>query len=254
MLLLNSIGAKYFNMVSSLAAPKAATELKYDELLKLLENHLAPKKNVLVAQHKFLSKYQTEGKSVAEFVAELRNEINDCKFISPCQCEVAIDSVFLRAQFIRGICDNNIREQLLQSSDCDFEEIVSKALALEAAKIDAKALSYATSSNNATQVNKIFNKKPYKPVKKQHKPRIDYKRLGIAGLCLRCGKNNHFARECLSKNLKCNLCSKQGHVGKVCITSRLAEGSKSKKPRLLHKSSADGFQLWCFQNCKCLSY
>lgn len=59
-LLLNSIGAKYFNMITALAAPKLPTALKYDELIKFLEEHLAPKKNVLVVQHQFLSRYQTD--------------------------------------------------------------------------------------------------------------------------------------------------------------------------------------------------
>lgn len=39
-LLLNSIGATYFNTVTALAAPKTANELTYDELVKILENHL----------------------------------------------------------------------------------------------------------------------------------------------------------------------------------------------------------------------
>ncbi|XP_058983670.1 uncharacterized protein K02A2.6-like [Musca domestica] len=203
-LLLNSIGAKYFNMVTALAAPRAAADLQYDELLTILQNHLAPKKNVLVAQHKFLSKYQMQGQSVADFVAALRTDINSCEFVSPCKCGASIADVFLRAQFIRGLCDNTVREQLLQSSTAKIDEIVGKALALEAAKMDARELSQATG---------------------QQKRKVNYEQLGIAGLCLRCGKNNHFAKECRSnKNLKCNLCAKQGHVAKVCIASLLADG------------------------------
>jgi len=54
-LLLNSIGAKYFKMISALSAPQQPKEKTYDELIKLLEKHLAPEKNILVAQHIFLS-------------------------------------------------------------------------------------------------------------------------------------------------------------------------------------------------------
>lgn len=74
-LLFNSIGAKNFNAIAALAAPKAPNELQYDELMDLLEEHLAPKKNILVAQHQFLSKYQTEQQSIAEYVAALRSNI-----------------------------------------------------------------------------------------------------------------------------------------------------------------------------------
>lgn len=64
-LLLNSIGAKSYNLLTALSAPKTPTELNYAELLKVLETHLAPKKNVLVAQHKFLQKYQSDTQSIA---------------------------------------------------------------------------------------------------------------------------------------------------------------------------------------------
>lgn len=244
-LLLNSIGAKYFNMVTALAAPKAATDLSYKELLQLLENHLEPKANVMVAQHKFLSKYQNENQSVADFVAALRSDINACEFVSPCDCKISIADVFLRAQFIRGICDNNIREQLLQASTSKFEEIVSKALALEAAKADARELSQANSSNsNATDINKIFNNRKssneFKSQQLQKKHKVNFEQLGIAGLCLRCGKSNHMAKHCRSSsNLKCNLCAKHGHVAKVCIASLLANGPNAgHKDKISTRSSS----------------
>lgn len=110
---LNSIGAKNFNMIAALAAPKIPGELKYEELINLLEKHLVSKKNILVAQHQFLSKYQTEQQPIAEYVAALRSNIGECKFICPYNCRNSIADIFLRAQFIRGIQDNSIREQLL---------------------------------------------------------------------------------------------------------------------------------------------
>ena len=89
-------------------------------MLALLKGHLSPKKNVLVAQHQFLSKYQKEGQSVSEFVAALRADISECEFLSPCACGASVVDLFLRAQFIRGITNNNLREQLLQSDSIKF--------------------------------------------------------------------------------------------------------------------------------------
>ncbi|XP_017494077.1 PREDICTED: uncharacterized protein K02A2.6-like, partial [Rhagoletis zephyria] len=188
-LLLNSIGAKNFNTITALAAPKEVTELQYDELLKILEAHFSPKKNVLVAQHKFISKYQNDQQSVADFVTELRRGINECEFISPCSCRAQIADIFLRAQFIRGIHNNSIREQL-QSGTCKFDEIFSKALALKAAKMDARELAHGTQNvSNSTDINKITFKKKSKPLKSQSKSRsspksstINYAELGMAWL------------------------------------------------------------------------
>ena len=75
-LLLNSIGAKNFNMITALATPTSSGELEYGILMKFLEDHLAPKKNILVAQQKFLLKYQTGQQSMLN----LTDNIGDCEF------------------------------------------------------------------------------------------------------------------------------------------------------------------------------
>jgi len=53
--------------------------------------------------------------------------------------------------------------------------------------------------------------------RKQSKFRIDYANLGIDGLCLRCGRDNHLVKDCKTdkSNLQCTGCSKTGHVIKV---------------------------------------
>ncbi|XP_039315549.1 uncharacterized protein LOC120360052 [Solenopsis invicta] len=236
-MLLNSIGATYYNMLAALVAPQMPTMLEYQNLVEVLEKHLCPKKNILVAQHRFLSTYQNENQSLAEYTALLRRDIADCEFISPCDCKVFIAEIFLRAQFIRGIKDNSIREQLLQSNVSTFKEISEKALALEASKIDSRELSKnqpAVHSFNTEDVNKVIKQQKSRrdtstsrkrnseknPSRHNHRPRsksrIDYKRLGIEGLCLRCGNNNHLAKDCRIKisSLKCTACSKSGHLSK----------------------------------------
>lgn len=232
-LLLNSIGTNTFNVITSLAAPKSPTELKYEELLALLITHLSPTKNVLVAQHRFLSKYQNDQQTIAEYIATLRAEIIECEFTSPCNCKISIADMFLRAQFIRGIRDCHIREQLLQSSTAKFDEIVAKALALEAAKSDARELAdkAGPSTNISTDINKISNfKKSKRPAKHVNQNRINYQDLGISGLCFRCGRNNHQAKECRTDKgkLKCSSCNKTGHVSKVCIKGIIKTNSGSK--------------------------
>ncbi|XP_065224370.1 uncharacterized protein K02A2.6-like [Planococcus citri] len=116
----------FATLLASLASPKAVESLKYTELIELLDGYLAPARNVLVAQHQFLSKYQNENQSISEYVASLRISISD---------------IFLRAQFIRGLRDNYIREQLLQSSEEAFDSTIKKAIALEASKNDSKQIS-----------------------------------------------------------------------------------------------------------------
>jgi hypothetical protein len=44
--LINCLGAKHYNLISSLTAPNRPDSKTYTELLKLLNEHLCPKKNI----------------------------------------------------------------------------------------------------------------------------------------------------------------------------------------------------------------
>lgn len=155
-LLLNSIGAPNYNTLSALVAPKKPTEFSYSELIKKLEEHLAPARNTLVSQHHFLSKYQSN-ESIADYVATLRKELALCEFISKCECgkNVSVVETFLRAQFICGIRDQSITERLLQGNETDFNKIVASAISFEAAKADSRALSTKQDNNTTESINRL---------------------------------------------------------------------------------------------------
>lgn len=258
-MLINSIGASNYNILSALIAPKSPTEFDYEELVKVLENHLAPKKNPLVSQHYFLSTYQKQDSSISEYVSELRRDIADCKFTVTCECskELSVADVFLRAQFIRGIKDSWIKEQILQSELTDFNDIVNKAIALEASKIESRELSKSQPFNrgitNTEDINKISkSSRQLKNAKssstnqnikqkgtssnqrmKSNQNRIDFEKLGINNLCLRCGNSNHLSRDCRvnPSKLKCRSCHSVGHVQKVCIRT-LLNSQRSSSPKI----------------------
>ena len=52
-----------------------------------------------------------------------------------------------------------MREQLLQSKSSKYEEIVSKVLVLEVAKLHSKEFSHCTTNSSSLYVNKIFKRK-----------------------------------------------------------------------------------------------
>ena len=250
-LLMNSIGAKHYETIVAISAPRHVQDIAYDELLNILSLYFAPKRNVLVVQHEFLSTYQKEEESIAEYCASLRRNINACQFISPCDCRNDISDIFLRAQFIRGIKDNHIREELLQAEETDFKKIVEKSVSLEASKRDCQLLANNNNYDNSTvTINKLDShanraRSSFRHRQDEHRSmsqnrlrrtksqgrsqKIDYHALGIDGLCLRCGRNNHTARDCKSnrKNLKCSGCKKSGHIAKVCIKTLLTSQSSS---------------------------
>lgn len=118
-LLFNSIGAKTFNVLSSLSAPKQPSKLNYDELL-LLETHLAQKRSIFIICHQFFSKCQSENQSIAEYVGYLHTDIGECEWICPCGCKAYFVDVILKTQFTREVRDSSIQEQLLKNEKWGF--------------------------------------------------------------------------------------------------------------------------------------
>ncbi|XP_073822160.1 uncharacterized protein [Musca autumnalis] len=223
-MLINSIGSTHYKLLVSIVAPKLVTEIEYDDLIKKLEEHLCPNKNILVTQHRFLSTYQREDQTIADYVALLRRDTNECNFVSTCDCKADISNIFLRAQFIRGINDNSIREHLLQSDEAEFDKIIQKALSLEASKIDSREINTTNTHATTSDVNRIQTRtsrqssrqKYNRSSKSNHrsKSRVNYSHLGIDHLCIRCGRDNHKSKDCRTNpnNLKCKSCGKKGHL------------------------------------------
>ncbi|XP_037814014.1 uncharacterized protein K02A2.6-like [Lucilia sericata] len=98
-----------------------------------------------------------------------------------------ISNICLRAQFIRGLKDNTIREQLLQSEEAEFEKIIQRALSLEASKIDSREIN--TKQTICSDINKIQAgtssrrrsrlKNRSSSTQRNSKSRLDYRKLII---------------------------------------------------------------------------
>ena len=105
-----------------------------------------------------------------------------------------------------------------------------------------------TSFNTSEVINKI-NQSRSRSNSKNHthqnrarsksRSKLDYNRLGISDICLRCGRNNHRVQDCRCKisALKCNSCQKTGHVSKVCISTLLRE--RKNRPNSTNTNAID---------------
>ena len=239
MVLINCLGSKYYKLLSTLTSPDLPTTKTYPELITLLKNHLAPKNNILTEQHKFFTRKQNQYESISSYIAALKELAKTCDFKTHCNtpdCNKFTMNLLLRAQFIRGLLDNDIREKILQEADITLDKALQMALAIEASKIQNREI--YNNSNFSDNVNKVDSR--YKFSRKRNKSRagrstsksrnqnLDLQKLGLDGLCLHCGRNNHQTRECrVIKKLRCRDCKKPGHISKVCI-STLLSNSKTK--------------------------
>ncbi|KAL3279151.1 hypothetical protein HHI36_016665 [Cryptolaemus montrouzieri] len=98
-----------------------------------------------------------ENHSISDFMASLQKDICDCDFHITCGCnkQVSCSEIFLRAQFIRGLKDNWIREYLLQSNVTNFDELFNEAVALKASRIESKEISNQQNTSEVPGLNKL---------------------------------------------------------------------------------------------------
>lgn len=257
-LLCSSIGKECYNNLAAFLGPdQPVKEIEYSDLVTHFLKMLSPTVSTVVAQHYFLNITQQPQQSISDFVATLKGNLKDCDFYvlcpsASCKRKISIADTFLRAQFIRGLKDNWIREQLLQdySDDKNFETLLKKATALEASQYESNQLTKPIDrssdslehthrvtresrphhrNRNPQQPHARNNSRPSSPHQGHRSPshprkhRVDYKALGINGFCLNCGRANHLSRDCRTdrQSLKCTACKRTGHVAKVCITTLL---------------------------------
>ena len=65
--LLSSIGSKAYKTLASLVAPQTSGAKSYEELVKLMEEHLSPKLPVIVQRSRFHSRVRQQGESVSVY-------------------------------------------------------------------------------------------------------------------------------------------------------------------------------------------
>ena len=72
--LLSICGASTYQLIRSLVTPhRPGDKLKgFDEIVKLVRDHLTPASSCIVRRFHFNSRFQKEGEAVSKFVAELR--------------------------------------------------------------------------------------------------------------------------------------------------------------------------------------
>ncbi len=174
---------------------------------RLLQKH-SPQANVTVEQRKFFARIQQNNELITEYIAASRKLASTREFAYE-SCKASVSSTLLRVRFIRGVAASSLRERIL-CEKLAFEDAMSKALAYDASKVDAKSIANATlgpAAATQTTVNKVFHqprsKTPDPPVQKtQNRRRLnrsksrgaDFRVLGIDKLSIKCGRDNRTKR------------------------------------------------------------
>ena len=184
---LTVIGAKTYAILEHILAPDKPKDKTLVELKVVLLSHFEPEPLVIAERFHFHKRDQKEGEPLADFVAELK------RLASKCQFGTHLDDA-LQDRFVCGLCNENIQKILLMEKVLKFNAAVEKALQLEAAEVNMKAMKFGR-SGEGTAVNKVL----------QQRER-----------CIHWGKFNHTAIQCRFKEAMCHTCNKKGHISTVC--------------------------------------
>ena len=209
--LLSSIGATTYVILSDLLAPTKPGEKSFDEISTALCSHFEPKRSVITERFHFHKRDQAAGETISDFDAALRKLAIHCQFGDTLQ-----DT--LRDRFVCGLRHDAIQRRLLSESDLTYKKALEISRGMEAADKDTK--SFKTTDPMIKKIGSRFQ--------------------NAAGRnCYRCGRSNHTAATCKFKDAKCLKCGKQGHIAPACQTSKRKQSRTPRQKQKTHHLEAD---------------
>ena len=139
----------FLTVILDILAPDKPKDKTLVELKVVLLSHFEPEPLVIAERFHFHKRDQKEGEPLADFVAELR------RLASKCQFGTHLDDA-LRDRFVCGLRNESIQKILLMEKALKFNAAVEKALQLEAAEVNTKAMKFGR-SGEGTAVNKVYS-------------------------------------------------------------------------------------------------
>ena len=189
--LLSTIGAPTYSLLSDLVVPDSPGEKSLAEIVEALCQHFEPKRTVIAERFHFHKRDQATCESVADFDAALRKLVIHCNFADTLE-----DT--LRDRFVCGLCLEAMQRRLLSEKGLSYRKAMDVVLAMEAVERETKALKPAASTIHASQNSRC---------KEQSS-------------CYRCEHSNHGSADCRFKEADCRNCGKKGHITPVCRLKR----------------------------------
>ena len=207
--LLSSIGAPTYAVLSDLLAPDKPGDKTLEVISAALCNHFEPKRSVITERFHFHKREQAAGESISDFDAALR------KLAIHCQFGDTLQETF-RDRFVCGLRHDAIQRRLLSESALTYKKALEVARGMEAADKDTKSF------------------KPTDAMIKQIDSRTPEKATGRN--CYRCGRSNHTPTNCKFKDAICRKCGKTGHIAPACQTSKPPQRKQRRAPQQKRKT------------------
>lgn len=130
-LLITVVGEATYALMCDLCAPDHPEQKSFDQLVKLVTDHLEPQRSEIAERHVFRQRRQRPGESLMEYLQHLKHLAVTCNFGSRLEEN-------LRDQFVSGLACDAMRSRIFAEKNVDYAKAVELALALEAAEKHAE--------------------------------------------------------------------------------------------------------------------
>ena len=134
-----------YKLLCDLLAPVKPGEKSYQDLVKLIQDHSAPKPSEIVQRFKFKNRSRNEGESVADFVAALSNLAEHCAYNDTLE-------TMLRDRIVCGFKDVKIQRRLLVENKLTFQKAFKIAISMEITTQNMAVLQEAKLSEAVNEV------------------------------------------------------------------------------------------------------
>ncbi|CAB0033671.1 unnamed protein product [Trichogramma brassicae] len=186
----------------------------YNDVVKLITDHLCPKPSEISERYNFYSAKQAISEKVADFVARLKQLSLHCEFTS---VETA-----LRDQMVCGIRNHGTKTELFKEAKLTYDKAIKIALAREKAEKDARSTIKSVKSDDiqkdvhALKSEKFLqrNKEPGNRATTSKTSRDKSSRSTI--ICYCCAEKGHIGKDCVHHRKTCTRCNRRGQIAAAC--------------------------------------
>lgn len=234
--LVTLVGAATYDLMCDLCAPNDPESRSFRELVKIVGDHLEPKRSEIAERHLFRQRRQNTGESLSEYLQSLKHLASTCNF------NTTLD------QFVSGLASDEMRSRIFAETSITYKKAVELALALEAAErhsqtSGANAAVGASTSAAGTRASEAVHRvattrRAVQPLERgTASSGAGGSSTGASAAtsrstrtCWRCGRN-HRPEVCRFKNYSCDICGQKGHI-KIMCKSNKGRGSEQKQDTL----------------------
>ncbi|XP_045535455.1 uncharacterized protein K02A2.6-like [Papilio machaon] len=134
--LITVVGEETYALMCDLCAPAFPEDKTYEQLVRLVTEHLEPQRSEIAERHVFRLRRQRPGESLTDYLQALKHLAATCNFGKCNTCSTIEEN--LRDQFVSGLASDAMRARIFAEKKIQYKEAVELALALEAAERHAE--------------------------------------------------------------------------------------------------------------------